>query len=51
MGMAVPAAVAAYLQQTIPPGEPVYSARLAADAIVVFCCAVILWRVRNDPSV
>ena len=51
MGIAIPAAVAAYLRTTSPDGDPVYSARLAVDVTVVFCCAVILWRVRNNPSV
>ena len=51
MGIAIPAATAAYVQSALPDPAPLYSARLAVDAVVVFCCLVVLWRVRNNPSV
>jgi hypothetical protein len=51
MGIVTPAAAAAWVQSTLADAGPIYSARLAVDAVVVFCCAVVLWRVRNQPSV
>ena len=51
MGIVVPAASAAYLHSDFPDGSAIYSARLAVDAVVVFCCAVVLWQVRKHPSV
>ena len=51
MGIVAPAASAAYHHSAFPDGSTVYSARLAVDAVVVFCCAVVLWRVRRHPSV
>ncbi len=51
MGIVVPAASAAYLYPDFPAGSAIYSARLAVDAVVVFCCAVVLWHVRRHPSV
>lgn len=51
MGITVPAAAAAYVHLNFPEASLVYSARLAVDAVVIFSCLVILWQVRNDPSV
>lgn len=52
MGIVIPAAAAAYtVQYTLPAGAGAYTARLAVDAIVILGSAVVLWRVRHDPSV
>lgn len=51
MGIAVPAAAAAYVHLNFPGASLVYSARLAVDAVVVFCCIIILWQVRHNSSV
>ena len=51
MGIFTPAAAAAYVLSTFPHTDPIYSARLAVDAVVAFCCLVVLWHVRNNPSV
>ena len=51
MGIVTPAAAAAYAHLMFPDTDPVYSARQAVDAVVTFCCLVVLWQVRNNPSV
>ena len=51
MGIVTPAAGVAYTQTHFPDSGAIYSARLGVDAVVVFCCAMVLWRVRNNPSV
>ena len=51
MGIALPGAAAVYFHSILAIDSPVQSARLAADALVAFCCLVVLWQVRNNPSV
>ena len=51
MGIAIPAAATLYYQSWLSRGDAVQSARFAADVTVAFVCLVVLWRVRNNPSV
>ena len=51
MAIAVPAAAAWYMFNPALRGDLVYTTRLATDATVVLFSVLVLWHVRNDPSV
>ena len=51
MAIVIPAIVASFLYRTLPAPDHVDNARMAVDAIVVLCSVIVLWHVRNNPSV
>ena len=50
MAILVPACAAWYIVDRGLQQDPVYSTRLAIDGLVVLCSALVLWRVRREPS-
>ncbi len=51
MAMLIPATTAAFVVTTFPDLGQAHTARVAIDALVIFCSALVLWHVRNNPSV
>lgn len=51
MAIVIPAIAGALLYNAFPDPGHVHSARLAVDATVVLCSVMVLWQVRNNPSV
>ena len=51
MAIVIPAIVAGFLYRTLPAPNHVDNARMAVDAVVVLCSVIVLWHVRNNPSV
>lgn len=51
MAILIPAAAAAYFASTYPGASQLYIARLAVDGIVAVASLLVLWSVRNNPSV
>jgi len=51
MAIVIPAAAALFVLYTLPDPGQVYTARIAVDAVVVLCSVIVLWQVRNNPSV
>ena len=51
MAIVVPAIAAGLLFYAFPDPGQVHTARLAIDAVVVLCSTIVLWDVRNNPSV
>jgi hypothetical protein len=51
MAIVIPAAAAGLLLYAFPNPGQVHTARLAVDAAVILCSTIVLWHVRNNPSV
>lgn len=51
MAIIIPATAAGLLLYAFPNPGQVHTARLAVDAIVILCSTIVLWHVRNNPSV
>lgn len=51
MAIVIPAAAAWYVLSYFPGAGPVYEARVAVDGLVIVCSVIVLWQVRNDPSI
>ncbi len=51
MAIVIPAAAAGLLLNAYPHPGQVHTARITADAAVILCSVIVLWNVRNNPSV
>ena len=51
MAIVIPATAAGFLLNALPHPGQVHTARIAVDAVVVLCSVIVLWNVRNNPSV
>jgi hypothetical protein len=51
LAIVIPAVVTGLLLYTAPHAERAYNLRIAVDILVVLCCVIELWRVRNNPSI
>jgi len=51
MAIVIPATAAGFLLHAFPHPGQVHSARIAVDAAVIVSSVIVLWNVRNNPSV
>jgi hypothetical protein len=51
MAIVIPAAAAIFLLNAFPHPGQLHTTRIAVDAAVIVCSAIVLWNVRNNPSV
>jgi hypothetical protein len=51
MAIVIPLWAGGMLIYTQPQMDPLYALRITIDAIVIFFSAIVLWQVRNNPSV
>jgi hypothetical protein len=51
MAIVIPATAAGFLLNAFPHPGQVHTARIAVDALVIVCSVIVLWNVRNNPSV
>jgi hypothetical protein len=51
MAIVIPIWASGMLFFTQPQVEPIYTLRIATDAMVALFSAIVLWQVRNNPSV
>ena len=51
MAIVIPATAAGFLLNAFPHPGQVHTARIAVDAMVIVCSVIVLWNVRNNPSV
>jgi hypothetical protein len=51
MAIVIPATAAGFLLNAFPHPGQVHTARIAVDAAVIVCSVIVLWNVRNNPSV
>lgn len=51
MAIVIPGATIGLMLYALPRIEDIYKLRMTVDAIVILCSVIVLWRVRNHPSV
>jgi hypothetical protein len=51
MAIVIPATAAGFVLNAFPHPGQVHTARIAVDAAVIVCSVIVLWNVRNNPSV
>lgn len=51
MAIVIPLWASGMLFYTHPQAEPIYTLRFATDALVILFSTIVLWQVRNNPSV
>jgi len=51
MAIVIPATAAGFLLNAFPHPGQVHTVRVAIDAVVIVCSVIVLWNVRNNPSV
>ncbi len=51
VAIVIPAAVSGVLWYTMQPLEQVYNLRITVDTVVICFSLIVLWHVRNHPSV